>query len=129
MSVRPRGEPWLRYLLAAIMVGVGVRHFMIPDTFSAMMPRLLPAASHGPLVLISGAFEILGGLGLLSARSRRYAAWGLMALYVAVFPANVNMALHAEAWGIPPALLWLRLPFQGLLLAWAYRYAREEKAP
>jgi uncharacterized membrane protein len=73
------------------------------------------------LVLISGAFEILGGIGLLVPRFRRAAGIGLVALYVAVFPANVNMALHHVSLDgvttLSPVLLWARLPFQALFIA------------
>jgi len=75
------------------------------------------------LVLASGVFEILGGLGLLLTRTRAIAAWGLIALFIAVFPANVNMAVNRIGFGRrpPPAwLLWARLPLQALLIAWAY---------
>ena len=67
-------------------------------------------------------FEILGGAGLLAPPARRAAAWGLIALYVAVFPANVNMALHdvpIEGRHFPDWALWLRLPLQGVLIGWA----------
>ncbi|MDX1420002.1 MAG: hypothetical protein R3181_08555 [Rubricoccaceae bacterium] len=92
----------------------------MPDAYVAIMPPALP----GPrlLVLLSGAFEVLGGLGvLLRPPVRRWAGWGLAALLVAVFPANVHMA--AEGIGVEgavgQALLWLRLPLQAALIAWA----------
>jgi uncharacterized membrane protein len=79
-------------------------------------------------VLISGVFEILGGVALLIPRSQVAAAWGLIALLVAVFPANVHMALHADAYPeIPAALLWARLPFQAVFIAWAYWYTRPKR--
>ena len=81
-------------------------------------------ASRLPLVLVSGVFEILGGVGLLPTRSRRFAAFGLMALYVAVFPANVRMAMDPEAFHVSAAVAYGRLPFQLLVLAWAFRYTR-----
>jgi uncharacterized membrane protein len=73
------------------------------------------------MVLISGILEILGGLGLLVAQTRRYAAWGLVALLVAVFPANLYMAtnpIDAGAASIAPSLRWGRLPLQLLLVWW-----------
>src|SRR4051812_49208535 len=103
------------------MTWVGALHFVRPEAFVRIVPSALPAPLM--LVYLSGAFEIAGGLGLLVARTRRLAAWGLIALYVAVFPANLNMALNDIPFGegpTPPALLWLRLPFQLVFIAWAY---------
>jgi uncharacterized membrane protein len=80
-------------------------------------------------VYLSGVFEILGGTGLLLPQTRRWAAWGLIALYVAVFPANLYMAFNGiqldpanplPAWGA-----WIRLPFQILFIAWAWWFTRE----
>ena len=82
----------LRILLAAGMMVTGVLHFVRPEGFVAIVPSYLPAPYV--LVLVSGFFEVLGGAGLLVPRVRRAASLGLIALYVAVFPANVNMALH-----------------------------------
>jgi uncharacterized membrane protein len=76
---------------------------------------------------VSGVFEILGGVGLLVPATQRLAAWGLVALYVAVFPANVNMALHRIPLGkmeMPVWALWARLPLQGVLIAWAFWFTR-----
>jgi uncharacterized membrane protein len=79
--------------------------------------------------VISGIAEILGGLGLIVPATRRLAAWGLIALYVAVFPANLNMALNHLPLGTTPVatwLLWARLPLQLVLIVWAYWYTRRE---
>lgn len=114
-------RPALRVVLAVAMMGVGFIHFASPGLFVAIMPPWLPAPLA--LVYVSGFFEILGGIGLLLPWARRAASVGLVALYVAVFPANVNMALHPGtiegAQGIPAALLWLRLPLQAVFIAWA----------
>ena len=83
-----------RVVLAVFMVGAGVMHFVAPQGFIRIVPKFLPAPAE--LVLISGAFEILGGVGLLVPRTQRWAAWGLVALYGAVFPANVNMAVEPD---------------------------------
>jgi uncharacterized membrane protein len=118
----------LRLLLAVAMVAVGVLHFVNPAGFVRIVPAFLPAPLA--LVLLSGAAEILGGLGLLVPRTRRLAAWGLIALYLAVFPANVNMAIHQIPLGeapVSPLMLWLRLPFQALFIAWAYWFTRPEQ--
>ena len=111
----------LKLLLAALMVAAGVLHFVKPKPYLRMMPSLLPA----PLLLVylSGVAEVLGGLGLLLPQTQRLAAWGLVALFVAIFPANVNMAVNKIGLGrkTPPAwALWARLPLQGVLIAWAW---------
>ncbi len=110
----------VRVISALAMIAVGIDHFVAPDFFVAIVPRLLPA--HVLLVEVSGFFEILGGLGLFSPwlKLRRAAGIGLVALYVAVFPANVNMVVHPElGGGIPAWALWARLPFQILFIALA----------
>lgn len=115
-----------RWLLAGGMVAIGVAHFVRPQPFVDIVPNYLPA----PLVLVyvSGLFEVLGGLGLVYQPTRRFAAWGLIALYVAVFPANIHMAVHQiTPTGAPPLpgwMPWARLPLQALLIAWAYRYTK-----
>lgn len=101
-------------------------HFLRPEMYVRIMPPYLPL--HLELVLLSGALEILGGVGLLVPRTRRVAGLGLMALLVAVFPANVHMALHPEIFGLPPLLLWLRLPFQAVLVAWVWWCSRPSRA-
>jgi uncharacterized membrane protein len=90
----------LRYLLALVMVFAGVMHFVAPKAYARTVPKWLPAPMA--LVYISGVFEVLGGLGLLVPQTRALAAWGLVALFVAVFPANVNMAQHGIGFGKKP---------------------------
>jgi uncharacterized membrane protein len=123
-----RAKTGLRYLLALAMMFVGISHFTNPEPFVRIVPAWLP--SPVALVYVSGFFEFLGGAGLLVPRVRRAAAWGLIALYAAVFPANVNMALNHisldPAHPIPTVALWLRLPLQAVLIAWAWWYTREE---
>jgi uncharacterized membrane protein len=107
-----------RWPLALFMVGVGALHFFTPEFFVRIVPDYLPA--HLTLVWVSGVFEMLGGIGILVARTRRLASYGLVALYIAVFPANVNMVVHPElGGGLPLWGLWLRLPLQAGLIAWA----------
>jgi uncharacterized membrane protein len=106
----------LRSLLGLFFVAAGVAHFADPAPFLAIVPPFLPW--HLPLVYISGFFEICGGLGLFPKATRRFAAWGLVALLVAVFPANIYMALgqvYLEGMPRQPWLLWARLPLQFLL--------------
>lgn len=110
-------------LLAMVMVFAGAMHFIAPKGYVRIVPRSLPAPRA--LVSVSGVFEILGGLGLLIPATRPWAAWGLIALFIAVFPANVNMAVNRIGFGrkpTPPWLLWARLPLQAVLIAWAYAF-------
>ena len=98
----------------------------MPDFYVRIMPPYL-AWPRG-LVLVSGAAEIALGLLLLVPRTAAPAAWGLIALLVAVFPANVHMALHPDRYpDLPPAALWARLPLQGVLIAWAAWFTRRNR--
>ena len=106
-----------------MMIAVGLLHLVRPEKFMQIVPDYLPA--HRALVLISGVFEMLGGIGLLIPRVRKPAAWGLAALFVAVFPANINMAIN-KIFIDNPLILWGRLPFQFVIIAWAYWYTRPE---
>jgi uncharacterized membrane protein len=111
-----------RALLGLTFVAAGLLHFVRPRMYEAMMPPYLPA--HRELVYASGVAEIAGGIGVLHPRTRRAAGWWLIATLAAVFPANVEMAVHAERFKqFPPAALWARLPVQGLLIAWAWATA------
>jgi uncharacterized membrane protein len=104
---------------AVFYVVAGSLHFIKPAPYLRIMPPYVPW--HSVMVRVSGAFEILGGLGLLVPATRRAAAWMLVALLIAVFPANVYMALHpveAGAAGIAPVLRWGRLPIQAVLICW-----------
>jgi uncharacterized membrane protein len=117
-----------RRLLAGLMVTMGVLHFVAADTFAAIIPDALPW--HLALVYLSGVAEaVLGGM-LLAEPTRALAAWGCIALFVAVFPANIYWALHPEIvvpgpdWLPKPsaAALWLRLPLQLVFIGWALRF-------
>jgi uncharacterized membrane protein len=108
-----------RYALTLLFVLAGSWHFVHPATYLAIMPPQLPQPLA--LVQVSGIFEILGGLGLLPHRTRRLAGWGLLALLVAVFPANVYMALIHEQLGIPGWVAWGRLPLQLPLMWWVWQ--------
>lgn len=116
-----------RWLLTVGMIVAGANHFVSPATYVGMMPVELPAPLA--LVYISGIAEILGGLGLVWRSTRRPAAWGLVALLIAVFPANLNMALNHLPLGddhVAPWALWARLPLQGLLILWAWWFTRDD---
>jgi uncharacterized membrane protein len=111
-----------RLLLAAFFIVGGVMHFVLPDAYARMMPSWL--GWHAELVAISGVCEIAGGVGVLVPRVRRAAGWGLIALSIAVLPANVQMLLNGlndsrPAWQI--ALLTVRLPLQAILIWWIRR--------
>lgn len=118
----------LRWTLGLGMIAIGVLHFATPEPFVSIMPPWVPW--HLAMVLISGAIEVALGVGLLVPRTRRLAAWGLIALYVAVFPANVHMALEgitpAGSDPIAPWIAWARLPLQAVLIAWAWWYTRPD---
>ncbi len=79
-------------LLAAFFILAGLNHFVNKKFYMSMMPPYLPA--HTALVYVSGLFEILGGIGVLFAKTRKWAGYGLIALMVAVFPANIYMAMN-----------------------------------
>ena len=116
-----------RVILAVVMIGMGMLHLVQPDGFVKTIPHFLPAPLA--LVIVSGVFEILGGVGLLVPVLRRAASLGLVALYFAVFPANLNMALNniqPAGSHVPLAFLWLRLPFQIALILWALWVGRED---
>ncbi|MBC5801067.1 MAG: DoxX family membrane protein [Candidatus Eremiobacteraeota bacterium] len=104
----------------ALFIAAGTLHFRFTRPYEAIVPPLFPA--HRELVLISGACEILGGVGVLFRPTRRYAAWGLIALLVAVFPANVYMVVDARRFSqlAPSWALAARLPLQTLFVWWIY---------
>ncbi len=104
---------------AVFYIAAGSLHFIKPAPYLRIMPPYVPW--HPGMVRVSGAFEVLWGLGLLVPTTRRAAAWGLVALLIAVFPANLYMAMHpieAGAVSIAPVLRWGRLPLQALLIWW-----------
>ena len=111
-----------RLLLGAFFLGAGSLHFLKPKPYVATVPDVLPRKLE--IVYASGVAEIAGGALVLPERTRRAAGWWLIATLVAVFPANVNMAVHAERFrSVPEPLLWARLPVQALLIAWVWRVA------
>jgi uncharacterized membrane protein len=117
-AVTPRPH-WSLYLLAILFVGAGLLHFWHPETYLRIMPPTLPAPRL--LVLLSGVAEVVGGLGLLWPTTQRAAGWGLLALLLAVFPANIYMLQIHEQLHIPAWVAWARLPLQPLLMWWVWR--------
>lgn len=112
--------------MSLFYVAAGVNHFWHPAFYHTIMPHWLPW--HNELVFISGVFEILLGLLLLFSSTRRFAAWGIILLLVAVFPANIQMMINH--WNESNPKLWisiLRLPLQLLLIWWAYTITKNSK--
>lgn len=111
-----------RYIIAVLFLITGILHFIKPQVFVSIMPDFVPC--HLVMVYVSGGAEITGALGLLFPQTQIWAAWGLILLLVAVFPANINMAVEAvEEYGY--TTLWsaatlFRLPLQFLLIYWVY---------
>ncbi|MFO0596652.1 MAG: DoxX family protein [Myxococcaceae bacterium] len=113
----------LKWVLGVFMVFAGVMHFATPKPFERIVPSVLPAKRL--LVYVSGVAEILCGVGLLVPVTQTWAAWALIALFVAVFPANINMAINDIPLGktpLPRWAHWIRLPLQFVLIAWAWAY-------
>ncbi len=112
-----------QYLLAIFFILAGANHFINANFYLQMMPPYLPW--HLFLVYLSGVFEIVLGIMVLIPSLTSIAGWGLIALLIAVLPANIHMALHPDLFpSIPPIALWIRLPFQAVFIAWAYAATR-----
>lgn len=112
---------------ALLFIVGGGNHMIDPDFYVRIMPPYIPWPQF--FVYVSGIFEIVLGSMLLIPALTRWAAWGLIALLIAIFPANVQMALYPELYPKLPAIaLWLRLPVQGVLIAWAYHYTRKARS-
>jgi uncharacterized membrane protein len=120
----------LCYVMGLFYVGAGVMHFVAPKVYARVVPPQFPRPLA--LVYLSGIAEIGLGIGVVIRRTRRRSAWGLIALLLAVFPANAHMAIHERgtdavpdwASGIARLALWVRLPLQGVLILWAWWYTR-----
>lgn len=115
----------LQWLLAIAFALAGANHFINPNFYLRMMPPILPAPLF--LICLSGAFEIALGVMLLIPKLTRLAAYGLIALLIAVFPANIYMAMNANLFPeFSPNALYLRLPLQFALIAWAFWYSKTD---
>ena len=113
------------WTFAILFILAGIGHFAKPEFYMKIMPPYLPW--HQVLVLVSGGFEIALGVCLLIPSTSRLAAWGIIALLIAVFPANLYMYQHRELFGMSPMALLIRLPLQGLLILWAYAYTKSPR--
>jgi uncharacterized membrane protein len=117
----------LLWVMAIFYVFAGIQHFRVPEFYIPMMPPYLPW--HAELVFLSGVAEVLCGLGVLLAPTRKLAAWATIALLVAVFPANIHVAVNDVAlFGATEgagALGYIRLPLQLVLIAWAWWYTKD----
>src|SRR5688572_26144655 len=111
---------FFRLLLAIFFVVAGGNHFVSPEFYVGITPEWIRYRHE--VVVFSGIAEILGALGVLIPRTRKWAGWGLVLLLLAIMPVHLQMAFHgfrnAPAW-----LLWLRIPFQGVLIAWVWLVA------
>ncbi len=115
------GKKISSFILGLFFIASGINHFVSSELYVSIMPQYLPW--HLSLVYVSGVAEIAGGVGAMIPRTRRIAGWGLIALLIAVFPANIQMLLdglgtshsHISLW-----LLWARLPLQIVLIGWVY---------
>lgn len=113
------GVPLIRRLAGPFFVLAGTLHFVIPRTYRRIMPPWVPAPVA--MVYASGVAEVAGGAGLMTARTRRPAGWWLIATLLAIFPANIHMALNPQRFPNLPggaAGLWARLPGQAVFVAW-----------
>ena len=114
--------------LAAFFINVGIDHFVNPDFYLSIMPPAFPL--HLEAVYISGFFEILGGIGVLIPKFRRFSGWGLVALLIAVYPANIYMAISPDTFpDIPVSALYFRLVLQFIFFYWAYSVTRSSFNP
>lgn len=118
-----------RGALALFFVGAGMAHFILPAPYRAIMPPFVPWP--GAMVMISGLLEIVGGAAVVFPAARLLAGWGLIALLVAVFPANVyaiSTGMMVGGHAAPAWMLWARLPFQVFFIGWVY-HACLRKSP
>ncbi len=115
-----------KYLLAAAFILGGINHFVMPAFYLRIMPPYLPA--HLFLIYLSGFLETGFGIGLLIPKTSRRAAWGIILLLIAVYPANIYMAMNTELFpDINPWIIYLRLPLQIVLIGWAFWHTKNDE--
>ena len=112
------------YVMGIFYIMVGIKHFQDPSWFVQIVPPILPYKYE--LVYISGFFEVLLGILLMIPRFQSFAAKGLMALLICVYPANIYLAqTNGVALGISPLIAWGRLPFQFIFIGLAYWHLKK----
>ena len=116
-------KSFLKYLLAIAFILAGINHFLNPAFYLRMMPPVLPA--HLFLIYLTGVLEIGLGILLIVPKFSHLAAWGIIALLIAVFPANIYMAINPRLFPeFSVIALYIRLPLQFILIAWAFWFAK-----
>jgi uncharacterized membrane protein len=116
----------MKYLLAVFFIGAGINHFVHPDFYLRIMPPYLPWPAF--LQYLAGFFEIALGVLLLFPQYTRRAAWGLVGLLIAVYPANIHMAINHQLYPeVSLTFHWIRLPLQFIFIAWAWWFTREDE--
>lgn len=114
----------MKYLLAFFFVAAGLNHFWHPELYLQIMPPYLPW--HRELVLLSGLVEVVLGVLLLIPRYTQWAAWGTILLLLAVYPANIHMAVNHHLYPqVPIWFHWVRLPLQFVFIAWAWWFTSD----
>ena len=113
----------LGWLMGLLYIAAGINHFWHPDFYLKIMPPYLPW--HVPLVYVSGVVEIVLGRLLFVPRYRSLAAWAIIAMLITFMPVHIHMVMNPHLYpDVPEYVLWLRLPLQAVLIAWAYWYTR-----
>ena len=111
-----------KFILAIFMFVAGTMHFVNPEFFLKITPPYLPL--HSELVMVSGVCEIVLGVLLLVPQLSGLAAWGIVVLLIAVFPANIHLFQNQDLMPASPVVHFLRLPLQGVFILWAYWHTR-----
>ena len=107
------------YLMSVIYILAGLNHFRAPKIYLTIMPPYIPFPEF--MVFMSGVIEVVLGAALLWPPTTSLAAWGIVALLIAILPPHIYMIQNRQNWSkIPAWALWLRMPLQGLLIFWAY---------
>ncbi len=114
-----------KFVLSGFMVAAGTMHFVNPAFFLKIMPPYLPL--HDELVMLSGVCEVVLGIMLLAPPYTSLAAWGIVALLIAVFPANLYLYQHQDLLPASPVVHLLRLPLQAIFILWAYWHTKTSK--
>ena len=118
----------LKYVFALFFVATGIAHFVNEAFFMKIMPDYIPLVLHRPAVLASGVAEIVLGVMLVIPRTTQMAAWALIALLIAVFPANIYVYQHQDILpDVSPTMHLLRLPLQGVMIALAFWYTMPDR--